>query len=257
MPAIQQESCYYVPDVFLCTSSDFVSGASATVKSLQSVVHGLKAALKAQVLSLSHTQGQVSTTLNATPSCTLPNIQGSVTLQMCNSSNKILNVMTWSDDAHHHNQLVTLCIIPKWGTVPNAIASTFEALVAADSRISTPCALWAAIPLAAPANLQGPPRESKYVVLTPSWLDYDVGPGPLGRLWHIFDAHAKDPDTVMLAYLLPPAVLVTRQMHLRRFSSLPSGLGHLPRELDHPTTLGIGGIGRDTVSGGVSQLRLG
>ena len=30
----------------------------------------------------------------------------------------------------------------------------------------------------------------------------------------------------------------------------------LPRELDHPTTLGIGGIGRDTVSVGVSQLLL-
>ena len=31
----------------------------------------------------------------------------------------------------------------------------------------------------------------------------------------------------------------------------------LPRELDHPVKLGIGGIGRDTVSEGASQFRLG
>ena len=30
----------------------------------------------------------------------------------------------------------------------------------------------------------------------------------------------------------------------------------LPQELDHPVKLGIGGIGRDTVSEGVSHFRL-
>ena len=39
------------------------------------------------------------------------------------------------------------------------------------------------------------------------------------------------------------------------YGSVQLWLWSLPRELDHPITLGIGGIGYGTVSGGVNKVR--
>ena len=46
-----------------------------------------------------------------------------------------------------------------------------------------------------------------------------------------FDAHAKGPDTVMLAHLLPPTLLVTRQMHLHVYPKIRGLSESQPRGL--------------------------